>query len=133
MKSLHNNPALKDHRRKLRHSQTDAEKAFWSHVRSKQFHGKRFLRQYSVGSYILDFYCPELRLAIELDGGQHNETDGKAYDAVRSEFLQAQDIDVLRFWNNDVLQNIQGVLGKMEVVMEGKTNMNITPPGLPLP
>jgi very-short-patch-repair endonuclease len=133
MKFLHNNPVLKDHRRKLRHRQTDAEKTFWSHVRNKQFRGMRFLRQYSVGSYILDFYCPDLRMAVELDGGQHNETDGKVYDAVRSEFLLAQDIDVLRFWNNEVLQNMQGVLDKMEEIVEGKRNINITPPDLPLP
>jgi very-short-patch-repair endonuclease len=118
MKFLHNSPELKDNRRELRHNQTDAEKAFWNKVRSRQFHGKRFLRQYGVGSYILDFYCPELRLAVELDGGQHNETGGKEHDAVRSEFLLAQDIDVLRFWNHDVLQNMHGVLSRMEEIIE---------------
>jgi very-short-patch-repair endonuclease len=118
MKFLHNSPGLKNNRRELRHNQTDTEKAFWSKVRSRQFHGMRFLRQYSVGPYILDFYCPELRIAVELDGGQHNEEGGKAHDAVRSEFLLAQDINVMRFWNHDVLQNMQGVFNRMEEIIE---------------
>ena len=114
MKYLLNNPALKNKRRELRKNQTDAEKAFWSHVRNRQFHGMRFLRQYSVGPYILDFFCPEIKTAIELDGGQHNEPGGKAYDAVRSEYLKAQGINVLRFWDHEVLLDMQGVLAKVE-------------------
>ena len=74
----------------------------------------KFVRQYSAGPYILDFYCPEIRMAIELDGGQHNESSGKAYDAARTEYLQAHGVDVLRFWDNDVLLNIQGVLARVE-------------------
>ena len=68
----------------------------------------RFLRQYSVGNYILDFYCPAIRLAIELDGGQH--ADNKEADKSRTSFLNLQDITVLRFWNNDVFKNTDGVL-----------------------
>ena len=124
MKYPHNNPNLKQRRRKLRHNQTDAEKAFWSHVRNKQFYGMKFFRQYSLGPYILDFYCPALRLAIELDGGQHNQDAAKEYDSARSEYLKEHRIGVLRFWNNDVLLNIQGVLEEL-----GK---RITPPNLPL-
>jgi len=114
MKYLFNDPDLKHRRKVLRKNQTDAEKVFWSHVRNRQFHGMKFLRQYSVGPYILDFYCPEIKTAIELDGGQHNESGEKAYDAVRSEYLQAQGIDVLRFWDHEVLLDMQGVLAKVE-------------------
>jgi very-short-patch-repair endonuclease len=114
MKFLHNDPALKDYRRALRRNQTDAEKALWSHLRNRQFYGMRFFRQYSLGPYILDFYCPEIKIAIELDGGQHNEPEGKIYDTARSEYLQVQKIEVLRFWDNDVFQNIEGVLARME-------------------
>ena len=74
----------------------------------------RFLRQYSIASYILDFYCPEIKVAIELDGGQHNNPKEKAYDAIRAEYLQAQGINVLRFWDNDILLDIQSVLTKVE-------------------
>jgi very-short-patch-repair endonuclease len=123
MRFLHNNPNLKQRRRELRRSQTDAEKAFWSYVRNRQFYGLKFFRQYSLGPYILDFYCPALRLVIELDGGQHNQNANKEYDSARSEYLKEHRIDVLRFWNNDVLLNIQSVLEEI-----GK---RITPPNLP--
>jgi very-short-patch-repair endonuclease len=74
----------------------------------------RFFRQYSVGPYILDVYCPEIKLAIELDGGQYNDPESKEYDTVRSEYLKAQGIDVLRFWNHEVLLHIESVLGIVE-------------------
>lgn len=73
----------------------------------------------------MDFFSPKLRLAIELDGGQHAEEENKAYDEVRSNFLKAHDIEVVRFWNNEVLQNIEGVLFRIAE--------KITPPSLPLP
>ena len=70
MKFLRNDPALKERRRELRQNQTDAERAFWARVRNRQFFGMRFFRQFSVGPYVLDFYCPALQLAVELDGGR---------------------------------------------------------------
>jgi len=119
-----NDPSLKDRRKGLRKNQTDAERAFWAHVRNRRFHGMRFLRQYSVGPYILDFYCPQMRVAIELDGGQHNRPEGSKYDVERSEYLRDHGIDVLRFWDHEVLQNMQGVLARVEE--------RVTPPDLPL-
>ncbi len=70
----------------------------------------KFFRQYSVGAYILDFYCPALKLAIELDGGQHNQPEIKEYGLARSEYLEAQGIEVTRFWDNEVLHDIESVL-----------------------
>ncbi len=70
----------------------------------------KFVRQYSAGPYILDFYCPKLKLAIELDGGQHAENDNKKYDAARSAYLKSQGIDMMRFWNHEVLQETNSVL-----------------------
>ena len=125
MKAVRNTPLLKQRRRDLRHNQTEAEKVFWKHVRSKQFQGLKFFRQYSIGPYILDFYCPKINISIELDGGGHNEDDQREYDAVRTEYLEEQGIEVLRFWNHDVLQNINGILNRMAE--------RITPPNLPLP
>jgi very-short-patch-repair endonuclease len=113
MKPLRNAPALKQRRRELRLNQTEAEKALWKHLRNKQLYGVKFFRQFSVGPYILDFYCPQLRLAIELDGGQHTEEDAREYDAARSAYLQAQGIDVMRFWNHDVLNQTESVLRKI--------------------
>ena len=114
MTFLKNDFALKDRRRELRRNQTDAEKVFWAKVRNKQFFGLKFFRQYSFGPYILDFYCPEKKLAVELDGGQHNLPDGREYDAERTAYLNAHGIEILRFWNNEVLTNNEGV---MEVIM----------------
>ena len=113
MKFLRNDPTLKQRRRELRRNQTDAERALWAKVRNKQFFGMRFFRQYSIGPYILDFYCPTVKLAVELDGGQHNQGDNREYDAARSEYLKAQGIDVMRFWNNEVLLDIQSILSKL--------------------
>jgi very-short-patch-repair endonuclease len=101
MEFRRNNPTLKQRRRKSRHNQTEAEKALWAHLRNRQFYGIKFFRQYSIGPYILDFYCPSMRLAVELDGGQHNQSESKEYDAVRSEYLKAQGIEVIRFRNHN--------------------------------
>ncbi|HPX62335.1 MAG TPA: endonuclease domain-containing protein [Deltaproteobacteria bacterium] len=109
-----NDHVLLERRRILRRNQTEAEKMFWSKVRNKQFLGLKFFRQYSFGAYILDFFCPAAALAVELDGGQHNCEDVIAYDAVRSEYLKASGIRVVRFWNNDVLTNIDGVFAALE-------------------
>ncbi len=105
---IKNNPSIKARRRELRKNQTDAERKMWSILRREQM-GVRFFRQYSVSMYVLDFYCPSKRLAIEIDGGQHAEAKHRTHDARRTEYLQAHDIFVLRFWNNEVLQNLEGV------------------------
>ena len=113
MKFLRNNPALKQRRQELRRNQTEAEKVIWAHLRNKQFYGMKFFRQYSIGPYILDFYCPTVKLAVELDGGQHSECEHREYDYARSEYLKAQGIDVMRFWNHDVLLDMGSVLTKL--------------------
>jgi very-short-patch-repair endonuclease len=124
MKFFRNDPTLKQRRRELRRNQTDAEKALWAHLRNKQFYGIKFFRQYSIGPYILDFYCPNIKLGVELDGGQHNQSESKGYDGVRSEYLKAKGIEVIRFWDNEVLLNLEGVLSELE--------LKVTPPHLPL-
>jgi very-short-patch-repair endonuclease len=113
MNFLKNDPTLKQRRRELRRNQTDAERALWAKVRNQQVFGMRFFRQYSIGPYILDFYCPTVKLAVELDGGQHNQSDNREYDSARSEYLKAQGIDVMRFWDNEALLDIQSVLSKL--------------------
>jgi very-short-patch-repair endonuclease len=123
MKYLRNDPVLKQPRRELRRNQTEAEKILWAHLRNKQFYGMKFFRQYSIGPYILDFYCPTLKLAVELDGGQHNQFEGKEYDAARSEYLKAQGIDITRFWNHEVLVDTESVLSEL--------GLKVTPPSIP--
>ena len=75
--------------------------------------GLKFLRQYGVENFILDFYCPDLKLGIEADGGQHNEEKEKLSDAERTKLLEACGITILRFWNNDILENLEGVHQKI--------------------
>jgi very-short-patch-repair endonuclease len=90
---------------------TDAEKRLWQAIRANQLENCRFRRQYLIGPYIADFACIDKKLVVELDGGQHQ--DQVEYDEKRTRFLQAQGWRVLRFWNNDVLTNLDGVLASV--------------------
>jgi len=110
---LYNAAFIKIRRRDLRKNLTDAERKLWSVLRSKQMSGLKFFRQYSVGPYILDFYCPKYRLAIEVDGGQHAEDEQRRHDEKRTDYLKQQNIWVLRFWDNEVLTNLDGVVEKI--------------------
>ena len=103
----------------MRRNQTDAERAIWAKVRNRQFFGMKFFRQYSFGFYILDFYCPEKKLAVELDGGQHNLPEGKENDELRTQFLTANGVEVVRFWNNEVLLEMESVLAALELKVKG--------------
>lgn len=94
--------------RELRKHMTDAERLLWSRLRRKQIHGQRFRRQHPIGPYIADFACTERRLVIELDGGQHVQAREK--DAARTRWLATRGYRVLRFWNNDVLTNIDAIV-----------------------
>ncbi|MGM4896746.1 endonuclease domain-containing protein [Tardiphaga sp. 839_C3_N1_4] len=93
--------------RKLRANQTDAETRLWHRIRNRQVGGFKFVRQEAIGPYIGDFVCREQRLVIEVDGGQHLESKR---DEIRDAYLRAEGYGVVRFWNNDVLSNIDGVL-----------------------
>ncbi|RZI44572.1 endonuclease domain-containing protein [Herbaspirillum sp. HC18] len=111
--------------RSLRRDMTLAEHKLWQALRGKQMEGRRFRRQHPIGPYIADFACAESSLVIELDGGQHQEQ--KEYDERRTAFLHFHGWKVLRFWNNDVLSNLEGVLAS---VVDALT---ITPPSQPSP
>jgi very-short-patch-repair endonuclease len=93
--------------RRLRSDATDAERALWRRLRSRSLDGHKFVRQEPVGPYTVDFICREARLVIEVDGGQHADN---RHDVVRDQWLTSHNYRVLRFWNNDVLGNVAGVL-----------------------
>jgi very-short-patch-repair endonuclease len=114
--------------RSLRHAMTDAEQSLWHCLRRKQLGGFRFRRQHPVERFILDFYCCEVKLAIELDGGQHNEPDAKARDKERSELLSGHGIQVIRFWNNEVFANTEGVLQRIYDVLLERASQQTPPP-----
>jgi very-short-patch-repair endonuclease len=86
---------------------TDAERAIWRYLRMRQLEGHKFRRQVPIGPYITDFVCLKAMLVIEVDGGQHAAT--VAYDSRRDDFMRGQGYRILRFWNNEVLANIDGV------------------------
>lgn len=96
--------------RSLRKNMTDAETLLWHCLRRKQLGGFRFRRQHPLDRYVLDFFCCEAKLAVELDGGQHNEPYTRARDDQRTAFLNNNGIQVVRFWNHEVFQNLEGVL-----------------------
>jgi len=116
---------IREHARQLRKNPTDAERALWGKLRLWQLDGIKFRRQQPLGRYIVDFVCLEKRLVVEVDGGQHAEDAN--YDSDRDAWLREQGFVILRFWNNDVLKNIEGV---MTVIVE---KLRSTPPSLILP
>jgi len=101
-------PSAKTAARRLRKQQTDAEAKLWSCLRRRRLKGLHFRRQSPIGPYVADFVCTDSRVIVELDGGQHTwRTD---QDARRTEWLESQGYRVIRFWNNEVTNNIEGVL-----------------------
>jgi len=101
---INNLPEMKPFRRKLRKNMTPAEVALWLMIKNKQLDGERFLRQYSIGHFVVDFYCPKHKLAVELDGEVHFTDEAEAYDKERTEFLNSVGVRVLRFENFEVFQ-----------------------------
>ncbi|MEI7425881.1 MAG: endonuclease domain-containing protein [Candidatus Moraniibacteriota bacterium] len=110
MTKIYNKIKVKENRRKLRKAQTDAELIFWMHVKDRKFHGHKLRRQYSVGSYIADFYCSKLKLVIEIDGEQHFEDDNAKYDLARTEYFKSLGINVKRYTNSEIKNNLSVVM-----------------------
>ena len=99
--------------RALRQNSTDAERKLWSVLRGRQLNGFKFRKQVEIDGYIVDFLCLEKRPIIEVDGGQHSPER----DARRTAYLESQDFRIIRFWNNDVLQNLEGVWTTIEAAL----------------
>ncbi len=112
--------------RAMRRRMTEAERNLWEHLRLRKISGFKFRRQYEVAPYIVDFICVEESLVIEIDGAQH--ADAVEYDAARTEFLKLAGYRVLRFWNNEVLQNADGVVQVISEALRGDG-----PPSQPSP
>ncbi|MEK9629626.1 MAG: endonuclease domain-containing protein [Nitrospinota bacterium] len=110
MAKIFNKSSVKDRRKSLRKQMPPAEVALWQVLRNKQVQGYVFRRQYSVKNYILDFYCPKAKLAIEVDGDSHFTDTATHADKARQEFIEKLGIKFLRFTNDEVYENIDGVL-----------------------
>jgi len=109
-RSIFNNPKKKDVRKELRNEGTAPEAVLWTYLQKRQLLGKKFRRQYSIGPYVVDFYCPECSLIIELDGKRHFSMLREDYESERTRYLQAQGLQILRFENRVLRENAESVL-----------------------
>ena len=108
-----NQPYNKEYRRLLCHDMTPSERMLWKHISDKQLDGWRFRRQHGFGPYVLDFYCPVLKLCIEVDGELHQRTDVFEKDKERTSFLESNGIKVIRFTNDEIENDISDVLERI--------------------
>jgi very-short-patch-repair endonuclease len=109
-RGLFNRKRLQRRRRELRKEGTSAEAVLWKHLQKRQLLGKKFRRQHSVGPYIVDFYCPECRVIVKLDGAPHDEVLVAEYDAERTPFLENYAMKVIRFENRSLFEDPDAVL-----------------------
>ena len=125
MESIHNHPNLKQKRRELRNNSTPAEIKLWKHLKSKQLKGRKFRRQHSIGNYIVDFFCPQEKLVVEIDGS-HKNIVNENYDINRTEFINSLDIKIIRFENKEIFESIENVL--LRIISNFDKTTTPTPP-----
>ena len=109
-----NKPSEKTKRRRLRQNQTNAEELVWRFLRNRQLSGFKFKRQFSVDHFVIDFYCPELKLAVEIDGASHNEPGQQKKDISRQKYLESFNIKFVRIKDEELLGNPEKAFGKIE-------------------
>lgn len=112
--NIHNNIKLKTSRRKLRNNATPAEKLLWSELNNKQLKNRKFRRQHSIGPFVVDFFCYREKLILELDGEIHDDIIVKQYDSKREKYLINHGFKVLRFHNEEIFSDLEGVISKIE-------------------
>jgi very-short-patch-repair endonuclease len=110
MTRIYNRRTQTEKRRMLRRSMSKAEVLLWGHLSRKQILGYKFRRQYGVDQYVIDFYCPKLKLAVEIDGPSHVEDGAGEYDKMRQSYIEALGIRFLRFQNDEIYEDMQSVL-----------------------
>lgn len=112
---IFNQPQYKKRRQELRQQPSSAEARLWWYLQNRRFYGFKFRRQQGIGQYVVDFYCPKLRLAIEVDGDSHFEPDNIVNDKHRQQWIEDLGIRVVRFTNNEVLEDTFGVLSSLKM------------------
>ncbi|MFA6526598.1 MAG: endonuclease domain-containing protein [Candidatus Buchananbacteria bacterium] len=123
MPYIFNKPIQKQLRQKLLSESPRAEIILWQKLRGRQIRGLKFHRQYGIGNFIVDFYCPEIELVIEVDGDTHYRPDAVINDELRTKIISASNLKVLRFDNNDIYRNIERVLDRIYEVV----NLSLNP------
>ncbi len=125
MTKHYNKSSEKEKRRKLRQNQTNAEDLVWRYLRNRQMLGLKFKRQYSVDHLVIDFYCPELKLAVELDGASHNDPEQKKYDIKRQKYLEEFNIKFVRIKDEDLFGNPNKAFMKIEYAIKLLENLSL--------
>ena len=115
------NQEIQQRRRHLRNFATEAEQRLWLVLRKRSLCGLKFRRQYSVGKYIVDFYCPSLRLAIEVDGAHHYTPEQSIYDAERTKYVESRNIKVVRVTNAEVQRHLDEVVDYLTTIISKLT------------
>ena len=123
MTQIFNRSLGKQKRQQLRRTMNECEVILWVSLKGKGLGNYRFRRQYGIGRYVTDFYCPKAKLVIEIDGGAHLSDDAKEYDKVRDDFIQVLGLRILRFKNADVLHNLPAVLKSVAKALEEATSL----------
>lgn len=113
MQRIFNKATEKKKRQILRNGMPKAEVILWSYLKDKQLYGYKFRRQYGVGPYVIDFYCPKKKLTVEVDGPSHYSQSAKVYDKHRQNYIESYGIKFIRITNIDVYQNIRGVIARI--------------------
>ena len=111
-------PKIFGHAKQLHRNMTPAEVKLWARLRAHRLNGIHFRNQHAIGNYVVDFCTPRKKLIIELDGSQHLERDVSQYDEERTKYLESQGYQVIRFWNHQVMNDIEGVIRAIIVAME---------------
>lgn len=131
MNQIFNKAEYKPRRQALRGKMTEPEKKLWQILRGQQI-GVKFRRQHGIGHYIADFYCPELKLVIEVDGDSHKSAQAQVYDAIRHDFMASLGITTLRFTNDEVMNHIDGVHQHLTQYLNTVLEKFSSPPSPPL-
>lgn len=122
MTKIYNSLNTKDKRKYLRSNMTRPEQIIWVHLRKKRLGGYKFRRQFGIGKYIVDFYCPKLKLAVEVDGDSHYTDRAIKYDQERDQWINSLGITIIRFTNLDVTTNIEEVINTIKQYIEFLNN-----------
>ena len=118
-------PETQEKAKILRKNETKAEKLLWNKLKEKQFHGYKFRRQHPISQFIVDFYCHELKLIIEVDGKIHNKSENKEYDESRTAELEKYELKILRFTNDEIENDLEKVLKSISTVLQSPPHRGI--------
>ena len=128
MAKIFNPRSQKSLRQNLRNNLPPAEAILWTYLQGRKFHGLKFRRQHGIGPYIVDFYCPEMKLAVEVDGQSHFTPEQIEKDSIRTKFIESNGLQIVRVVNGDVYSDIEKVLKKIEKYLSNVENRSVLRP-----